>query len=118
MSAPQQQKMPSMEQMQADQMKQKEQEQMRSSIVSQVMQPEARERLSRIAIVKPEKARAIEDMVIQMAQRGQLAAKIDEEKLIDLLARAGETEEKQRTKVTMKRRTYFSDEEDDDDDDF
>ncbi|KAF1324342.1 DNA-binding tfar19-related protein, partial [Globisporangium splendens] len=71
-----------------------------------------------IAIVKPEKARAIEDMVIQMAQRGQLAAKIDEDKLIDLLNRAGETEEKQRTKVTMKRRTYFSDEDDDDDDDF
>uniref|UniRef100_K3WXD1 Programmed cell death protein 5 n=1 Tax=Globisporangium ultimum (strain ATCC 200006 / CBS 805.95 / DAOM BR144) TaxID=431595 RepID=K3WXD1_GLOUD len=107
-----------MEQMQAEQMKAKEQEQMRASLISQVLQPEARERLSRIAIVKPEKARAIEDMVIQMAQRGQLAAKIDEDKLIDLLNRAGETEEKQRTKVTMKRRTYFSDEDDDDDDDF
>lgn len=99
--------------------------------------------VSRIAMVKPEKARAIEDMVIQMAQRGQLAAKIGEEQLIDLLSRAGETEEKQRTKVTvrtsalmdgwlcyadgcsqqvrhvqMKRRTYFSDEDEDDDDDF
>lgn len=58
--------------------------------------------VSRIAIVKPEKARAIEDMVIQMAQRGQLAAKIDEEKLIDLLSRAGENEEKQRTKITVR----------------
>lgn len=64
--------------------------------------------VSRIAIVKPEKARAIEDMVIQMAQRGQLAAKIDEEKLIDLLARAGETEEKQRTKVTVRLRRLFT----------
>ncbi|TYZ61455.1 hypothetical protein PybrP1_005309 [[Pythium] brassicae (nom. inval.)] len=91
--------MASMEKMQAEQMKQKEQEQMRASLVTQ-------------------KARAIEDMVIQMAQRGQLAAKIGEEQLIDLLSRAGETEEKQRTKVTMKRRTYFSDDDDDDDDDF
>ncbi|ETI53334.1 hypothetical protein, variant 3 [Phytophthora nicotianae] len=73
--------------------------------------------VARIAIVKPEKARAIEDMVIQMAQRGQLAAKIDEDKLIDLLNQVGVTEEKQRTKVTMKRRTYFSDEDNDDDDD-
>lgn len=62
----------------------------------------AARKVSRIAIVKPEKARAIEDMVIQMAQRGQLAAKIDEDKLIELLSRAGETEEKQRTKVTVR----------------
>ncbi|TMW59139.1 hypothetical protein Poli38472_007284 [Pythium oligandrum] len=106
------------EQMQAEQMKQKQNEEMRSSLLQQVLQPEARERLSRVAIVKPEKARAIEDMVLQMAQRGQLTAKIDEDRLIDLLNRAGETEEKQRTKVTMKRRTYFSDEDEDDDDDF
>lgn len=58
--------------------------------------------MSRIAIVKPDKARAIEDMVIQMAQRGQLAAKIDEDKLIDLLNQVGVTEEKQRTKVTVR----------------
>jgi len=59
--------------------------------------------VARIAIVKPEKARAIEDMVIQMAQRGQLAAKIDEDKLIDLLNQVGINEEKQRTKVTVRR---------------
>jgi hypothetical protein len=41
-------------------------------------------------------------MVIQMAQRGQLATKIDENKLIELLERAGESEEKQRTKVTVR----------------
>ncbi|RLN93414.1 hypothetical protein BBJ28_00006926 [Nothophytophthora sp. Chile5] len=58
--------------------------------------------VARVAIVKPEKARAIEDMVVQMAQRGQLAAKIDEEKLIDLLNQVGVNEEKQRTKVTVR----------------
>ncbi|DBA01355.1 TPA: hypothetical protein N0F65_001594 [Lagenidium giganteum] len=108
----------SAEQMQAEQAKQKEQEEMRNSLMPQVMTPEARERLSRIKIVKPEKARAIEDMVLQMAQRGQLSAKIDEDRLIELLNRVGETSEKARTKITMKRRTYFSDEEEDDDDDF
>ncbi|TDH69661.1 hypothetical protein CCR75_005815 [Bremia lactucae] len=107
----------SVEEMQQHQRKQQEQEQMRQSMIQQVMLPDARERLARIAMVKPEKARAIEDMVIQMAQRGQLAAKIDEEKLIDLLNQVGVNEEKQRTKVTIKRRTYFSDEDDGDDDD-
>ena len=58
--------------------------------------------VARIAIVKPEKARAIEAMVIEMAQRGQLAAKIDEDKLIDLLNQVGLTEEKKRTKVTVR----------------
>ncbi|CAI5731794.1 unnamed protein product [Hyaloperonospora brassicae] len=106
-----------MEQMKQQQMKQQEQEQVRQSMIQQVMLPDARERLARIAIVKPEKARAIEAMVIEMAQRGQLAAKIDEDKLIDLLNQVGSTEEKKRTKVTMKRRTYFSDEDDNDDDD-
>ncbi|CAH0478872.1 unnamed protein product [Peronospora belbahrii] len=107
----------SMEQAQQKQMKQQEKEQMRQSVMQQVMLPDARERLARIAIVKPKKARAIEDMVIEMAQRGQLTAKIDEDKLIDLLNQVGVTEEKQRTKVTIKRRTYFSDEEEDNDDD-
>ncbi|CAI5746470.1 unnamed protein product [Peronospora destructor] len=106
-----------MEQAQQQQIKQEEKEQMHQSVMQQVMLPSARERLARIAIVKPEKARAIEEMVIQMAQRGQLAAKIDEEKLIDLLNQVGATEEKQRVKVTIKRRMYFSDEEDDNDDD-
>ncbi|KAL7685369.1 putative PDCD5-like superfamily protein [Plasmopara halstedii] len=96
-----------------------QQDQMRQHIMQQVMLPNARERLARIAIVKPEKARAIEDLVAQMAQRGQLAAKIDEDKLIELLNQVGVSEENQRTKVTMKRRTYFDDDdEDDDDDDF
>lgn len=58
--------------------------------------------MARIAIVKPEKARAIEDMVIQMAQRGQLAAKINEDRLIELLNQVGENEDKQRTKVTVR----------------
>ncbi|CAI5722155.1 unnamed protein product [Peronospora destructor] len=60
-------------------------------------------RMARIAIVKP---RAIEEMVIQMAQKGQLAAKIDEEKLIDLLNQVGATEEQQRVKATAWKRNF------------
>ncbi|KDO24550.1 hypothetical protein SPRG_10365 [Saprolegnia parasitica CBS 223.65] len=108
----------SMEQMQAEQMRKQENEEMKKQILTSLMTPAAKERLSRIAIVKPEKAHALEDLIIQMAQRGQLPGQIDEAKFIELLNRTGAAEEQQRTKVTMKRRTYFSDEEDDDDDDF
>lgn len=74
--------------------------------------------MSRIAIVKAEKARAIEDMVIQMAQRGQLKAQIGEQQLIDLLESLGAKEEA-KAKVTIRRKKHdFDDDEDEDDDDF
>ena len=41
-----------------------------------IMSGEARERLSRIALVKPEKARAIETMILAMAQRRQITSKV------------------------------------------
>ena len=38
--------------------------------------PAARERLARIALVKPEKARGVEDLVLQAAQRGQIVERV------------------------------------------
>ena len=73
--------------------------------------------MSRIAIVKAEKARAIEDMILQMAQRGQLKSQINEAQLIDLLENVGKQEEA-KSKVSIRRKkTGFDDEDDDDDDD-
>lgn len=40
----------------------------RQSMLAAVMTPEARERLARIAIVKPEKARSIEGFIIKGAR--------------------------------------------------
>jgi len=60
-------------------------EERRNFILAQVTEPDARERLSRIALVKPEKARQIEDMIIRAAQSGGLSSKVDEQKLIQLL---------------------------------
>nr|CCA16549.1 conserved hypothetical protein [Albugo laibachii Nc14] len=108
----------SIEKMQADLQKQKEQEEMRNSILQQVMLPEARERLSRIGIVKPEKAREVGDCILQMAQKGQIPQMISEERLIQLLNSLGERDEKHRMKITVKRRRAFSDEEEENDSDF
>jgi programmed cell death protein 5 len=41
-----------------------------------VMQPAARERLARIALVKPDKARGVENMILGAAQRGQLGERV------------------------------------------
>jgi DNA-binding TFAR19-related protein (PDSD5 family) len=41
--------------------------------------------VNRISIVKPDKARAVEDMVIRMARMGQLSGKLGEQQVIDLL---------------------------------
>ncbi|ORZ36674.1 PDCD5-related protein [Catenaria anguillulae PL171] len=51
-------------------------EEMRKTMLMSILDTEARERLARIAIVKPANARAVEDMVIRMAQTGQLRGKV------------------------------------------
>lgn len=55
--------------------------------------------VARVALVRPEKARAVEDMILGAAQRGQLNAKVDEPKLISLLEQLGE--QKKETKITV-----------------
>lgn len=47
-------------------------EDQRVAMLASVLKPEARERLARIALVKPDKARGVENMLLAMAQRGQL----------------------------------------------
>ena len=64
--------------------------------------------MARIALVKPEKARAIEDMIIGAARRGALGEKVTEERLIDLLEQVNERSGT-KTKVTIQRRRAFDD---------
>uniref|UniRef100_A0A8C2V9S7 Programmed cell death 5 n=1 Tax=Chinchilla lanigera TaxID=34839 RepID=A0A8C2V9S7_CHILA len=45
---------------------------MRNSILAQVLDQSARARLSNLALVKPEKTKAVENYLIQMARYGQL----------------------------------------------
>uniref|UniRef100_A0A8D0PAP7 Programmed cell death protein 5 n=1 Tax=Sus scrofa TaxID=9823 RepID=A0A8D0PAP7_PIG len=49
---------------------------MRNSILAQVLDQSARARLSNLALVKPEKTKAVENYLIQMARYGQLSGKI------------------------------------------
>ncbi|XP_058095202.1 uncharacterized protein LOC131240767 [Magnolia sinica] len=81
----------------------REAEERRQLILSQILSSEARERIARIALVKPEKARGVEDVLLRAAQMGQIAEKVSEERLISLLEQINNQTSKQ-TKVTIQRR--------------
>jgi programmed cell death protein 5 len=55
------------------------------SILKQVMEPEARERLNTIKLTRPEFARAVEQQIVMLAQSGRLRSKITDEQLKNLL---------------------------------
>ncbi|KAK3549015.1 hypothetical protein QTP70_025104 [Hemibagrus guttatus] len=76
--------------------KQRETE-MRNTILAQVLDQSARARLSNLALVKPDKAKAVENYLIQMAQFGQLGGKISESGLIDILEKVSQQTEKKTT---------------------
>ncbi|KAJ1023197.1 hypothetical protein NDA16_003350 [Ustilago loliicola] len=62
-----------------------QQEEMKRQMLSCILDAEARERLSRIGLVKPQKARQITDLLIRMAQSGQIRGRITQDQLIGLL---------------------------------
>lgn len=71
------------------------------------------------AIVRKEKVRAVEDMLLQAATSGRLGGKVTEEQLIQMLEQVSSQVEKKATKVIIQRRRYLTEEdEDDNDDDF
>ncbi|XP_010540551.1 PREDICTED: DNA-binding protein DDB_G0278111-like isoform X2 [Tarenaya hassleriana] len=83
-------------------------EERRQMMLTQILSSEARERLARIALVKPDKARGVEDVVLRAAQTGQIVEKVSEERLISLLEQINSQTTKQ-TKVTIQRRRGVDD---------
>lgn len=80
-----------------------EAEERRQLMLSQILSAQARERLARIALVKADKAKGVEDVVLRAAQMGQITEKVSEEKLISLLKQINDQTSKP-TKVTIQRR--------------
>jgi len=58
----------------------------RKELLRRIMTPEARERLGRIRLVKPEMAKQIEEQLVYLAQTGRLRALVDDEMLKKILA--------------------------------
>lgn len=94
-----------------------EQEEQRAAMLAALLLPQARERLARIELVKPEKARAIQEMLLGAARQGAIREKVSEERLIELLEQVNERSEKTTTKVTIQRRRMAFDDDSDEDSD-
>ncbi len=67
--------------------------------------------VANIALVKPDKARSVENMILSAAQRGAITEKVTEERLRGMLEQLSETASKQ-SKVTIQRRRPMFDEDD------
>ncbi|KAL2300392.1 hypothetical protein Nmel_012365 [Mimus melanotis] len=102
--------------------KQREAE-IRNTILAQVLDQAARARceypkpvfvaVSNLALVKPDKAKAVENYLIQMARFGQLPGKVSEQGLIEILEKVSQQTEKKTTVKFNRRKVLDSDEEDD-----
>ncbi|KAL1919036.1 uncharacterized protein VTP21DRAFT_2417 [Calcarisporiella thermophila] len=92
--------------------KKRQMEEMRQTMLIQILDNEARERLGRIQMVKADKARAVEDLLIRMAQTGQLRGKVNESQLIDLLQQINDQQHKSQTNKIVYNRRRFDDDED------
>ncbi|KAF2861529.1 DNA-binding TFAR19-related protein [Piedraia hortae CBS 480.64] len=90
------------------------QAEIRTSILSQILEPAAADRLGRIRIVKASRAEDVENRLIMMARSGQLRQRITEEQLKDILNAVSEQQEKAE-KVTVQRRKGGWDDDDLDD---
>ncbi|KAH9955626.1 PDCD5-related protein [Russula dissimulans] len=94
--------------------KRRAEEQMRRDLLASALEPAARERLSRIALVSPTRSNQIESILLRMFQGGQLRGRVGEQQLIDLLEQADEAQKKASGQgaIVFQRRVDF------DDDDF
>lgn len=97
-----------LEQQQAQEEQQREAAERRTMMLARVLSSEARERLARIALVKPDKAKGVEDVILRSAQYGQITEKVSEERLIQLLEQINEQTQKN-TKVVIQRRRNVMD---------
>jgi len=93
--------------------KRAQEEQMRRDLLTTVLDTAARERLSRIALVSPERSAQIESILLRMAQSGQLRGRVTEAQLIDLLDQMeeaqGKTQSKKPTIIYQRRKDLDDD---------
>jgi len=99
--------------MKAAQQKQEQAEQMRGELLQKVLAPDALERLNRIKLVKSDKARQLEDMVLNMAGQNQIQAQITDSYLKQMLEGISDGGETKTTGVSFDRRRFGDDDDSD-----
>lgn len=90
----------------------------RRIILKSLLTPEANERLSRIRIVKEEKARQIEDIILMNSQRGLIQNKLEDEQLIHIIEQISDIVHKKEPTIQIRRKKQFDDDDDFNEDDY
>ncbi|KAF8350809.1 PDCD5-related protein [Amanita rubescens] len=92
--------------------KRAQEEQMRRDMIATVLDSAARERLSRIALVSPDRSAKIESLIISLAQGGKLKSRVTENQLIELLEQLEDAQGKstsRKSTVVFQRRKDIDD---------
>lgn len=84
---------------------------MRNNLLSAVLTQEARARLATLGAAKPERARMVENLIVQNARMGGIRGKVDEDSLKQLLEKVND-QTKREPKVSYERRRVFDDSDD------
>ena len=91
------------QQMDSDELEEEQEEQMeaqKKAILRKIMTSEARERLARVKMARPEVGESIESQIIMLAQSGRVQGKIDDSTLKKLLKKITNN----RKEINIKRR--------------
>ncbi|MEN3000165.1 MAG: DNA-binding protein [Acidilobaceae archaeon] len=96
-------KMAEMQRRLEEERRRKEAESQREALLRSLLTSEARSRLTNIALVKPELAKAIEDYIIQLVSAGRLKPPVGEEVVKSLLTELSERTKKD-YKITFRRK--------------
>lgn len=91
-------------------------EEQRDLMISTVLTKEARSRLSNIRMVKPDKARGVEQLLLSAAQSGQISAAkpLDERGIVSLLEQISAKEQKASAKIVTRRKKSIDSSSDED----
>ena len=87
-------------------------------MLASLLDQQARARLNNLKLSKPEKAETVENIIIQMAQRGQIGGKLDDKSFTQLLESLNQqmTRSTSGIKVKYDRRRNNLDSDDDEED--
>lgn len=73
-------------------------------MLSQILTPDAADRLGRIRLVKESRATEIENRLIVLARTGQIRQKVSEAQLKDILGAVAEQSEREESRIVVNRR--------------
>lgn len=91
---------------------QSETNEMKFTMLNQALDTNARERLSRVRIVRPDRAEAVENYLLKLISMGSITKRLGEQDIVEILNSLSRDEKKADTKIVFNRK------ESEDDDDF